>query len=292
MRLRNHNVNAILSEKEGLAVASNVVHLPRPAELRTPSRRLGLYFRVARDQHKDILDLLAEREAGFHGLVIDAVYSDRHRELRGEALKRGVDVILDPKTQAMATPGGHTETLAKLPWALERPHRPSDFAGPAGIERVRGIAEWTVDGGYTQVLGPTHLLQSANDPWLRHDIEMMGALRIALDGAARDKLLIYPLTISMQMLRDAAQRRAIVSAIGDAPCDAIWLRVENFGSDATGEKTAAYIEACADFRRTGVPIIADHAGGLPGLGLARISHTRHGLRRVQAAAPQGAARKA
>jgi hypothetical protein len=49
-------------------------------------------------------------------------------------------------------------------------------------------------------------------------------------------------------------------------CSAIWLKVENFGDNATGEKVAAYIEACRDFHERGVPLVGDHIGGLPGLG--------------------------
>jgi hypothetical protein len=65
--------------------------------------------------------------------------------------------------------------------------------------------------------------------------------------------------------RDDEMRSAIIAAVNDAPCDAIWLKIENFGDDATGEKTVAYIKACRDFHARGVPLIADHVGGLPGL---------------------------
>lgn len=68
-------------------MVSNVVHLPRPQEERPAIRPLGLYFRVGRDQHKDMLALLAEGERNFFGLVIDAPYAARHRELRAEAHK-------------------------------------------------------------------------------------------------------------------------------------------------------------------------------------------------------------
>jgi hypothetical protein len=44
------------------------------------------------------------------------------------------------------------------------------------------------------------------------------------------------------------------------------LKVENFGGDATGEKLAAYTEACRDFHGLGIPVVGDHVGGLPGLG--------------------------
>ena len=248
-------------------MVSNVVHLPRPREERPAIRSLGLYFRIGRDQHKDMLALLAEGERNFFGLVIDAPYAGRHRELCAEAHKHGLDVILDPKTAAMATVGGHTATLAGLGWGLDRHHRVEDFAGDKGRELAQRIAEFGVENGFTQILGPTHLLRSPNDQWLRADIRIMGLVRDALDGGRPEMLLIYPLAVPMQVLRDPVERRAIVTALADAPCDAVWLRIENFGSDATGEKTTAYIEACNDFAALGVPLIADHVGGVPGLGL-------------------------
>ena len=167
----------------------------------------------------------------------------------------------------MATVGDHSATLAGLAWGLDRPHRIEDFAGEDGRKRVEYIAEFGLENGFTQLLGPTHLLQSPNDPWLRTDIRMMGLVRDALDRGKPGMPLIYPLAVSMQIFRDSVQRRAIVAALSDAPCDAIWLRIENFGLDATGEKAAAYIEACNDFAVLGVPLIADHVGGVTGLGL-------------------------
>lgn len=132
--------------------------------------------------------------------------------------------------------------------------------------RAAQIVEAAGRNGFTQILGPTHLRNSSNDPWLRRDIVMMNwtAEEIARTGAALD--LIYPLAVPMTVLRNTAERRAIIAAIADAPCGTVWLKVENFGDDTTGEKVAAYIEACRDFHQRGLPLIGDHVGGLPGLG--------------------------
>jgi hypothetical protein len=78
--------------------------------------------------------------------------------------------------------------------------------------------------------------------------------------------LIYPLAVPLTVLRNKAERRALIAAIGDAPCGAIWLKVQHFGDDATGEKLAAYIDACRDFHERGLPLVGDHIEGLPGLG--------------------------
>jgi hypothetical protein len=154
-----------------------------------------------------------------------------------------------------------------LPWGAQRHHNVTDFDGAAGQTRAAQIVEAAANNGCTQLLGPTHLLSSANDPWLRRDIVMMNrtADEAARRGAELD--LIYPLAVPMRLLRDSAERHAIIAAIADAPCAAIWLRVENFGDDATGEKVAAYIEACRDFHVRGIPLVGDYVGGMPGLGV-------------------------
>lgn len=248
------------------------MHLPRPSHERPSHQLPGLYFRVGRNQHRDLLDVLGEGERGFFGIIIDAHYADRrHRELRLEALRCGFDVILDPKSHAMALPGSHTGSLAELPWGLDRHHTAADFEGADGRMRAELVVQFALEHNFTQLHGLTHLLTSANDRWLRRDIETIGWTRDALGQAGSSMPLIYPLALPLHVLRDPLERQAIIGALEDAPFDALWLRVENFGSDASGEKTAAYIQACREFHTLDRRLIADHVGGLPGLGLLAFS---------------------
>jgi hypothetical protein len=248
-------------------MSGNVIHLPRPPSQRPGLDGLGFYVRAGRNDHNTLLELFATGEEGIFGLVIDAQNVARHRELITEARRHNLDVIFDPKTLQMGFPGAVTDGLAALPWGLPRHHNVTDFDGAAGQTRAAQIVEAAANNGCTQLLGPTHLLSSANDPWLRRDIVMMNrtADEAARRGAELD--LIYPLAVPMRLLRDSAERHAIIAAIADAPCAAIWLRVENFGDDATGEKVAAYIEACRDFHVRGIPLVGDYVGGMPGLGV-------------------------
>jgi hypothetical protein len=214
-----------------------------------------------------MLEALAGGKKRFTGLVVEAGNIKRHQELLSHAHQIGLDVILDPKTQAMATPGGHISSMAQLPWGLDRPHLLSDFDGASGREVARSIAEFAKEHGCTEILGPTHLLNGPNDPWLRRDIDNMSHVRVALDEDRSAVQLIYPLAVSMQMLRDPVRTDAVIAALKDAPMDAIWLKVDNFGSDASGEKTVAYIRAVRAFHALGIPVIADHVGGLSALSL-------------------------
>src|SRR5205085_4727300 len=45
----------------------------------------------------------------------------------------------------------------------------------------------------------------------------------------------------------------------------LWLRVENYGSDASGEKVRSFIECVTHFQELKLPIVADFVGGIPGL---------------------------
>src|SRR5258708_23821222 len=154
------------------------------------------------------------------GFVIEAHYVTRHRELMTEARRRGFDVILDPKTQPMALPYGHRDSLTGLPWAGERHHNVSDFDGRAGREKAAKIVEFAVANDFTQVLGPTHLLAGANDPWLRRDIAMMSWTADEIATSRKALGLIFPLALPIATFRLREERRALLSAIADAPCAA------------------------------------------------------------------------
>ena len=250
-------------------MSGNVIHLPRPRSQRPAPDGLGFYVRASRNDHVALLDLLATGEEGIFGLVIEAQHVDRHRELITEARRRDLDVILDSKVLQMGFPGALTEGLAALPWGLERHHNVTDFDGSAGQRRAAQIVETAANKGFTQLLGPTHLLSSPNDPWLRRDIDMMN--RTANEIARRDAELdlIYPLAVPMRLLRTAAERRAIIAALANAPCAAIWLKVENFGDDATGRSREDLIGLQGAGHALREPSRQEHAergGALGGLG--------------------------
>lgn len=261
-----------------------VVYLPRPSTGRKDKQTPSLYFRVGRNQHRDVLDILGEGESGFSGLIFDAHYSQRHRELRSEAIRRGLDVILDPKSHAMALPGSHTESLSKLPWGSEHHHTSEDFKGDNGRMLANKAVDFALKNGFTEIHGLTHIIRDASDPWLGRDIETMGWMREALDSENSKIPLIYPLALPIQVLRDPEKRRLIIGALSRTSFDSLWLRVENFGMDASGEKTAAYIEACRDFHALDPRLVADFAGGLPGLALLAFSAVdglAHGITMLQ-----------
>jgi hypothetical protein len=225
-----------------------------------------LYFRVGYNDHKEMLDFLAAGRTGFFGIVADPTLMDRHRELREQVLKHRLDVVLDPKTQQSATPGGFSEKLGELPWGVKRPHCPSDFEETSGRRLIAGLGDFVLEHGFTQVLAPTHLLTGARDKWFDLDIEVVHRLRNYLDRKGGGRVpIIYPLAISYAALRDADQRVSIIHGLESVPATQIWLRVDGVGSNSTATAVCNYLEAAADFQQVGIPLVADCVGGLFGL---------------------------
>ena len=90
-----------------------------PRGIRPAPEPLGLYFRVGRNDHKPFSDLIAAGDASLFGAVLDPTNLKRHGELRDQIRDHKMDVILDPKTQESATPGGFKPRLGELPWGQE-----------------------------------------------------------------------------------------------------------------------------------------------------------------------------
>ena len=114
---------------------------------------------------------------------------------------------------------------------------------------------------------------------------MMEWTQQAIAASGTNPGLIYSLAVPMDVLRKRFERRASIAAIADSPRNEMWLKIENFGDDATGEKTVAYIEACRDFHERNIPVVGDHLGGLPGLGafaFGAVGGIVHGAAMLQA----------
>ena len=239
-----------------------------PRVVRPVPDPLGLYFRVGRASQKDLSNLIAVGDAACFGVVFDPTLLKPHQELRDQVLNQRLDAILDPRTQPSATPGGYNATLGVLPWGVGRPHIPSDFTNTAGRRLIAALGDFILEKGFTQVLAPTHILRSAHDPWLAIDIEATGWLRNHLDRNGGSHIpIIYSLALPYAVLRDSDQRLEVIEAVRGVPAIAVWLKVDGFGSDSTATGVRNYIEAAKDFNDLGIPVVADHVGGMVGLSL-------------------------
>lgn len=255
-----------MSEVPKVADQGRVTQFPRT--VRPVPEPLGHYVHVGRNDHKALLDLIASGDAALFGTVLDPTLIKRHQELRDQVVAHNMDVILNPKTQESATAGGYKESLGWLPWGRGRPHNQMDFEGVSGRNIAVSSAQFALDEGFTQVMAPTHLLRSADDPWLSIDIESCLRLRNQLDRKGGTQVpVIYPLAITYATLRNARQRQLLVEALTRSGASAIWLQVDGAGSSGSAAQARNYINAATDMHGIGIPLVADHIGGLLGMSL-------------------------
>lgn len=244
-------------------------------------QRLGLYLRIGRNQHKDMESALLLAD-GVFGLVIDPTCEDRHSDLMALAIERQLDVILDPRSQELSLDGGWSKTLGSLAWGDQtRPHRLDDFNDVGRRRFVRALAEHVVSNGYTGVLSPSHYVSSLDSGWLEIDVRGSSELRSELDKlGAHDVQILYSLAVSYKLFRDADARSRLIKAIARADANAIWLKVSGLGSESTATAMRNYIAATAEFHVIGMPVIADHIGGLAGqslLAFGAVGGLAHGV---------------
>src|SRR6202035_3960895 len=86
---------------KGDRMTSNLVQFPRPLHKPPTPAPLAFFVHVGRNDHRELLELIATGERGVRGFVIEAQNITRHRELIAEASDRGFDLILDPKLQGV-----------------------------------------------------------------------------------------------------------------------------------------------------------------------------------------------
>ena len=244
--------------------------MSRPLRLvRLAPDPLGLYIRAGRMDQRDLQSFISCGASAFNGVVFEAKRVALQGELLSLVLDRGLDAVLDPQTQAMATIGGYAKGMDGLPWSLKRHHTLSDFSSAFQQRQVaEEISKFVVLHGFTQVLAPTHLINGPDDPWLAIDIASISALRSALERHGASHVQVhYSLAMSYEAFRTVAKRRAVVERLRRTAIDGLWLNISSCGSDSSPTAITRYGDAAADFHALGVPIVADHAGGLMSLSL-------------------------
>ena len=242
---------------------------PRIRLVRPAPDPLGLYLRVGHNGQKEMQSFIASGDAALSGIVFDARKVTKHKELLSQVLERRIDAVLDPLTQAMGTIGGYADSMGTLPWCAKRAHAPEDFATEFARHKFADeIAQFAIAHGFTQILAPTHLISGPDDPWLDIDIATANALRTALQRREAANIQVnYSLAISYAAFRAAAKRHAVLSRLREVKMDSLWLHVDGCGSDSSPAAVRRYGDAAIEFHQLGVPIVADHMGGLVGLSL-------------------------
>ena len=242
---------------------------PRLRLVRPAPSPLGLFLRAGRVAQNDLQNFITSRAASFSGVVFEAKRIAQDKELLSLVLDKGLDAVLDPLTQPMATVGGYRSAMNTLPWSEKRPHTLTDLATDLQQRRMADeIAQFAVLHGFTQVIAPTHLISGPDDPWLDIDLSLTRAMRSALERhGARDVQVQYSLALGYEAFRTAPKRLAVIEKLRRANADGLWLNIDGCGSDSSPTAMTRYCDAASDFQALQVPIVADHVGGLMGLSL-------------------------
>jgi len=230
---------------------------------------LGLYIRASRVDQRELQSFITSSSLAFTGVVFEAKRASQQEELLTLVLERGLDAVLDPETQAMATSGRYVKSMDCLPWSKKRPHTQGDLATRFEQRQfAEDIAKFAIAHGFTQVIAPTHLVVGPDDPWLEIDIACTDALRSALDrlGGAHIQLQ-YSLALSYEAFRTPVKRFAVLEKLRHANIDGLWLNISGCGVDSSPTAITRYGNAATDFHSLGMPIVADHVGGQMGLSL-------------------------
>lgn len=230
---------------------------------------LSLYIRAGQNGGSAIATLLASGIRSFTGVVVDApkpAKNSRQKELIAMFQTHRLDIVLDTQAIRMATPSGYSDSLSKLPWGGSHMHMLRSFDS---VSVAAAIADYVVDCGFTEVMSPTHLIESANDPWFATDIDTTILLRRELDGRnARNTPILYPLAIPLALLRDRQASIALINALRRAPIDMLLLRVAGFGKNSSPTAVRTYLDAVPAFPSLRVPVVADNVGGVVGRAVA------------------------
>jgi hypothetical protein len=253
----------------------------QPRRIRPLPDPLALYLRPGRNDHGPLLDLLgASSPRCLEGIVFDPSWGGRHSGLRTECQSLRVETVLDTKAMELATESGYQSLAGRLPWAGEGQNRPSDLRGIQGGQLVASLVDYVAANSFSALLAPAHLIDGPDDPWLEVDRELVFRLRERLDRQGlREVLLYYPLALRSAAFRDQDRRERLRQALEPLPIDAIWLRVQPFGSRSSGTTVRRYIEACRVLHTLQRPLVAERVGtvGLALLAFGAVGGIEHGV---------------
>ncbi len=236
---------------------SNVIQLH-------PDREpVGQFIRIGRG-YSQLDALLGSGRLRLDRAVFNAGAVERQRDLLNALQAKHYEVVLDTTVAELSVVGRFGGACSRAPWAVSgRPLVPSDIEQSSFVEN---IARFAVKDHFSAVLSPTHFISAANDPLLLTDRKACINLHAALDKeGGRNIGLDYVLALPNRVLKDPAQRAVILQKLSGLPFENLWLRVSQFGADATGLGVRRYIEATQKITPFGHPIIIDGVAGLAAL---------------------------
>lgn len=249
-------------------MSDNVIYLHgKPIEIAQVTR-------VGFREHGVCEQLLSANKLSTKRFVVDAATEGtrRHKSLVRSLKDRKAEIVLDTNCAELSVVGRFSGSAKSAPWSAEgRVLEQDDFTPGTNKSVIEPIARYSVDQEFSAILSPSHFLGENDQRWRQIDLRSCEALRKALDQSGGKHIQIdYPIIASYAQFRDPNFRKILREELRNLPIDRIWLRIAGFGANATGVGISRFIEGSVDFHDLGIPIIADHVGGMASLAISAL----------------------
>jgi hypothetical protein len=236
---------------------------------------IGHFIRIGSSGHHQLATLHSSGRLPVRRVIAEAASLKPQRELLELLRNAGAELTLDTRIAELSEPGSH---VASAQWLTSvdktRPMIPRDFSRDGSRRIAVEVATCAVENAIDAVLVPSHFVIDAQSPWWPIDLQFCADLRDALNEMGGVNIRTdYSLITTYGTLREPEQRQAILTRLQDLPFDNLWLRISDFGADATPTAVRRYISAIADFHALERPLVADYIGGLAGLAVAAFGAT-------------------
>ncbi len=235
---------------------------------------IGHFIRIG-SAHHQLETLHSSGKLPVNRVVAAASSLKAQSGLLGLLRSAGAEITLDTRIAELSEPGSYGPSAQWLTAVDKtRPMTPRDFSGEGSRRIAVEVATFAIANAVDAVLVPSHFVINARSPWWRIDLQFCADLRQALDEMGGSNIRTdYSLTTAYGTLREPEQRQAFLAGLRDLPFDNLWLRISDFGADATASAVKSYISAVSDFHALERPLVADHVGGLAGLAVAAFGAT-------------------
>ncbi len=263
-------------------MSAEIVPFPHATQ---PVSPVAHYIHLGDSGYHKLADLHSSGRLPAKRVVVDASKTVRQRELIEALRKDGAEIVIDTKAAELSVIGRFGGRAKDAPWAKLNDGRPLTrdiFSAGHPTDIFGAIARFAMEQRAHAVLAPSHCLADPNfNGWFAIDLDACRLLRRALDREGGQRIDVdFPIIVPYSRLDQDDFCRKLLESLPELPFTNLWIRVANFGSDATAAGAAKFITTLSGLHNLGRPVIADYLGGLVGaaaIAFGAVSGIGHGI---------------